>query len=195
MQYRGKDRCSIPCRGSPTCPDPSASTTSSCKTGLASYKQLARDTYFFLVTTCSANISTQYFALNSLMKRGSQSSLAIPRSLQQRISALLLTASVAVGIPLGSKYSCSPRATPTSLIQQVNRQLSVIGTNHEPSEAYERVLPAHNLRSYIRLTSRRKTPSSRSEGLVEYAAVFDLRQVKKTVCRIWTSLVTRSTLG
>jgi uncharacterized protein len=44
-----------------------------------------------------------------------QSSLAIPRSLQQRINALLLQASVAVGMPAGSKYSCSPRAIATSL--------------------------------------------------------------------------------
>ena len=46
------------------------------------------------------------------------SSLAIPRSLQQRIRALLLHASVAVGMPFGSKYSCSPRAIPTSLHMQ-----------------------------------------------------------------------------
>lgn len=44
-----------------------------------------------------------------------QSSLAIPRSLQHRIKALLLQPSVAVGMPEGSKYSCSPRAMPTSL--------------------------------------------------------------------------------
>ena len=44
-----------------------------------------------------------------------QSSLAIPRSLQHLINALLLQASVAVGIPEGSKYSCSPLAIPTSL--------------------------------------------------------------------------------
>ena len=44
-----------------------------------------------------------------------QSSLAIPRSLQHLINALLLQASVAVGIPEGSKYSCSPLAIATSL--------------------------------------------------------------------------------
>jgi len=44
-----------------------------------------------------------------------QSSLAIPKSLQHLINALLLHASVAVAIPEGSKYSCSPRATATSL--------------------------------------------------------------------------------
>lgn len=43
------------------------------------------------------------------------SSLAIPKSLQQRMRALLLHASVAVAIPLGSKKSCSPRAIATSL--------------------------------------------------------------------------------
>lgn len=90
-------------------------------------------TDFFFVGTCSANTSMQYLALNSRMKRGSlnnslskarkiqrysitdQSSLATPRSLQHLINALLLHASVAVGIPEGSKYSCSPRATATSL--------------------------------------------------------------------------------
>ncbi len=71
--------------------------------------------HFLLVGTCSAYTSTQYSFLNPRMNRGSHSSLAIPRSLQQRISALLLQASVAVGIPEGSKYSCSPRAIPTSL--------------------------------------------------------------------------------
>jgi hypothetical protein len=49
-----------------------------------------------------------------------QSSLAIPRSLQHRINALLLHPSVAVGIPLGSKNVCSPRATETSLFVQGN---------------------------------------------------------------------------
>jgi len=43
------------------------------------------------------------------------SSLAIPKSLQHRIKALLLHASVAVAIPAASKYSCSPRAMATSL--------------------------------------------------------------------------------
>lgn len=42
-------------------------------------------------------------------------SLAIPRSLQHLMRALLLHASVAVGIPEGSKYSCSPRAMATNL--------------------------------------------------------------------------------
>lgn len=72
-------------------------------------------TYFFFVGTCSANTSTQYSFLNSRTNRGSHSSLATPRSLQQRIRALLLHASVAVGIPEGSKYSCSPRAMATRL--------------------------------------------------------------------------------
>jgi hypothetical protein len=53
--------------------------------------------------------------VNSLMKRGSQSSDAMPRSLQHRIKALDLQPSVAVGIPSGSKYCCSPRAIETSL--------------------------------------------------------------------------------
>lgn len=48
-------------------------------------------------------------------KWANQSSLATPRSLQHLMSALLLHASVAVGMPEGSKYSCSPLATATSL--------------------------------------------------------------------------------
>jgi hypothetical protein len=54
------------------------------------------------------------------VQRAHQSSLAIPRSLQHLINALLLHASVAVGIPEGSKYSCSPLATATNL--EVTRQ-------------------------------------------------------------------------
>ena len=45
-----------------------------------------------------------------------QSSEAIPRSLQHRIRAFDLHASVAVGIPLLSKNSCSPRAIATRLV-------------------------------------------------------------------------------
>jgi hypothetical protein len=74
-------------------------------------------THFFFVDKCSAKTSTPCCALNSRMKRGSQSSDAMPRSLQQRMSALLLHASVAVGMPDGSKYSCSPRAIATSLFR------------------------------------------------------------------------------
>jgi hypothetical protein len=76
---------------------------------------LRQSFFFFLVGICSAKISMHDLALNSRMKRGSQSSLAMPRSLQHRMRALLLHASVAVGIPEGSKYSCSPRAIATSL--------------------------------------------------------------------------------
>ena len=69
---------------------------------------------FFLVLTCSTHISFVILFVNSLMKRGSQSSEAIPKSLQHRIKALDLQPSVAVGIPSGSKYCCSPRAMETS---------------------------------------------------------------------------------
>ena len=48
-------------------------------------------------------------------RRTHQSSLAMPRSLQHRMRALLLQPSLAVGTPLGSKNVCSPRATDTSL--------------------------------------------------------------------------------
>src|ERR1700677_3610298 len=98
------------------------------------------NTYLFLVTTCSTNTSAQYLVLNSRMYRGSlqpairvrfweschthQSSLAIPRSLQHLMRALLLHASVAVAIPAGSKNSCSPRAMATSLQGCYNQPLT-----------------------------------------------------------------------
>ena len=101
-----------------------------------------RRTHFFFVGTCSANTSTQYAFLNSPMKRGSHSSLATPRSLQQRIRALLLHASVAVGIPDGSKYSCSPRAIATRLRIKVRAfDLSKYRFTHRPRQtrAYSRL--------------------------------------------------------
>lgn len=70
----------------------------------------------FLLTTCSTIVSLPASRMNPRMKRGSQSSLAMPRSLQQRIRALDLQPSVAVGTPSGSKYCCSPRAMLTSLV-------------------------------------------------------------------------------
>jgi hypothetical protein len=100
--------------------------------------------HFLLVGTCSANTSTQYSFLNSRMNRGSHNSLATPRSLQQRISALLLQASVAVGIPEGSKYSCSPRAIPTSLAKK--KGLSLI------SQKYGFTYRPRQTRAYSRLT-------------------------------------------
>ena len=71
--------------------------------------------FFFPVVSCTAHTCLAYFFMKSRIYRGSQSSLATPRSLQQRMRALLLQASVAVGMPLGSKYSCSPRAMATNL--------------------------------------------------------------------------------
>ena len=66
------------------------------------------------VPTFSTKTSTHFCFLNRLMNLGSHNSDAIPKSLQQRMSALLLQPSVAVGMPEGSKKSCSPRATETS---------------------------------------------------------------------------------
>lgn len=70
---------------------------------------------FLPLFASSTHTSTQCFALKVRMKRGSQSSEAIPRSLQHRISALDLAPSVAVATPSGEKYSCSPRAVETKL--------------------------------------------------------------------------------
>lgn len=69
----------------------------------------------FFVTWCSTIISLPISDMNFLMKRGSHSSDAIPRSLQHRINAFDLQPSVAVGMPSGSKYCCSPRAIETNL--------------------------------------------------------------------------------
>lgn len=127
----------------PPCTDsrtlrPSSSTSSSLRHQLLPSHARSPKTHFRLLTICSVNTSTQYLALNSRMNLGSLScqlslclhtqqrllahhnSLAIPKSLQHRIRALLLHASVAVGMPEGSKYSCSPRATETSLDDQLN---------------------------------------------------------------------------
>jgi hypothetical protein len=71
--------------------------------------------FFFLVVTCSTHTSFVISVVNFRMNRGSHSSDAIPRSLQHRIRALDLQPSVAVGMPSGSKYCCSPRAMETSL--------------------------------------------------------------------------------
>jgi hypothetical protein len=65
---------------------------------------------FFLLTTCSTHSSRQWAFLNSRMKRGSHSSDAMPRSLQQRSSAFDLQPSPAVGIVSSEKYWHSPRA-------------------------------------------------------------------------------------
>ena len=73
------------------------------------------------MVACSTHTSFVILLVNSLMNRGSQSSEAIPRSLQHRIRALDLQPSVAVGMPSGSKYCCSPRAMETRL-EQFNGQ-------------------------------------------------------------------------
>jgi hypothetical protein len=59
--------------------------------------------FFFFVLTCSTHTSLVSFPVNSRINRGSQSSLAMPKSLQHRMSALDLHPSVAVGMPSGSK--------------------------------------------------------------------------------------------
>lgn len=73
----------------------------------------------FLVVACSTIISRTWLFMKPRMNLGSQSSLAIPRSLQQRMSALDLQPSVAVGMPSGSKYCCSPRAMDMRLRKRV----------------------------------------------------------------------------
>lgn len=98
-------------------------------------------THFLPVFASSTNTSTQCFFLKSRMKRGSQSSEAIPRSLQHRMRAFDFAPSEAVAIPLGSKYSCSPRAVATNLRassgeadldQQRGHLLSIRTCTHRP---------------------------------------------------------------
>ena len=59
--------------------------------------------FFFLVTTCSTQISRPFSRRNLRMNRGSHNSDAMPRSLQHLIKAFDLQPSVAVGMPSGSK--------------------------------------------------------------------------------------------
>jgi hypothetical protein len=82
---------------------------------LTSSSFLSQICFFFLLIMCSTQTCFAFSFMNFRMYRGSQSSLATPRSLQHRMRALDLQPSVAVGIPSGSKYCCSPRATETSL--------------------------------------------------------------------------------
>jgi hypothetical protein len=115
-------------------------------------------------------------------KKPYQSSLAMPRSLQQRMSALLLHPSVAVGIPFGSKYSCSPRAMLTRLqIHALNTPHCIFNVLYLPPHAYKRVLSTHNFWSNIRITSWGQAPPTRAECLVEYTAIFDFRKIQQTV--------------
>jgi len=114
-------------------------------------------------------------------KKTHQSSLAIPKSLQHLINALLFTDSVAVGIPDGSKYSCSPRAMATRLICNENEcqcyKHNSRMKKYTPTQTNQCILSTNNLWSYIRLTSRSKTPSSRTESAVENSAIFNFGKV------------------
>lgn len=144
---------------------------------------MATTTHFFLVARCSANTSTQCWDLNSRMNRGSHNSLATPKSLQHRISALLLHASVAVGMPEGSKYSCSPLAIATNLDsnEAFETVLLTRAARYSPSEAYQRVLPADYFGPDVCFTTRCETPSSWAERLVQYPAVLDLREIDQPI--------------
>ena len=160
---------------------------------LASFRRMSegRDVYslrahFLLVGTCSAYTSTQYSFLNSRMNRGSHNSLATPRSLQQRISALLLQASVAVGIPEGSKYSCSPRAIPTSLPKK-KQGLSSISQRYGfrlPPKTNQSILPADYLWTNIRFATRSQAPTTRTESPVQNPAILDFWEVNHAVSRL-----------
>jgi len=92
---------------------------------------------------------------------------------------------VAVGIPEGSKYSCSPLAIATNL--EITRQnFSMPQTDKGfywvPAKAYKRVLSADHPWSNICLAARGKAPPARTESLVENAAVLDFGKVYQAVC-------------
>lgn len=97
------------------------------------------------VTTCSTSVSLAISFINFLMNRGSHNSDAMPRSLQQRMRAFDLHPSVAVGIPSGSKYCCSPRAIDTSLsfhssvTVPFTRYEREVGRRRERQERQERI--------------------------------------------------------
>lgn len=70
---------------------------------------------FFLVVACSTQTSSMRFFLNQRTNVGSHSSEAMPRSLQQRISALDLQPSTAEGSWSALKYVFSPWACEANL--------------------------------------------------------------------------------
>jgi len=132
-------------------------------------------TYFVFCLACSTHTSTQCFALNSLIKVGSHSSLAMPRSLQHRIRALDLQASVAVGMPDSSKYSCSPRATETSLL--VSHIHPHQYQNYVPSQADQSPFPTDDPLVNMRLSSWCKSPPSRSKCSIQCTTILDLGKI------------------
>lgn len=100
--------------------------------------------------------------------RTHHSSLATPRSLQQRISALLLQASVAVGIPAGSKYSCSPLAIATNLCmhQRPRRNKISKGNKNTPSQTHQCIFSADNSWTDIGFGSWSEAPTTRAKCFV-----------------------------
>lgn len=118
------------------------------------------------------------------IKEAYQSSLAIPKSLQQRIRALLLHASVAVAIPEGSKYSCSPLAIATNLESRpisFNSQSTVFREYDAPSEADQSVFSTDDFGTNVRLTAGSETPGSRSKSKVQDPSILDFRKIKQAV--------------
>lgn len=130
----------------------------------------------FLVVRCSTIVSRASSLRNFLMNRGSHNSLAMPRSLQHRIRALDLQPSVAVGMPSGSKYCCSPRATEMRLrgMGQGYDSWHIRIKRSLPPSTDESVLSRHHLPCDDRLAPRSQSPASGSKRLVQYPSVLDL---------------------
>ena len=109
-----------------------------------------------------------------------QSSLAIPRSLQQRIRALLLHPSVAVGSPSALKNVCSPLATETSLDERTSRvsHRHSLASNQKkesvPSSSNETPFTTDHHLQHRHLPARNHSPATRSKSLVQDPPVQDL---------------------
>lgn len=126
----------------------------------------------FLVNACSTNASLACSFRNLRIYRGSQSSLATPRSLQHLMRAFDLQPSVAVATPSESKYCCSPRANETRLNQLANELRMV--SRDSPSSDNHRIFSRDELCRDEGLSSRRKSPAPWPECLVQDASIFDL---------------------
>lgn len=116
------------------------------------------------------------------MNLGSQSSEAMPRSLQQRMRALDLQPSPAVGMLSSPKYWHSPRAWATNLFFfpfHISTAFLLFGEGKGglPAVHDEGVFPRYYLFAYHEFTAGREAPGAGTEGSVEDAAVFDFGEV------------------
>lgn len=57
-----------------------------------------------------------------------------------------------------------------------------------PPKANEGVFPTDNLRSYVCLASRCKTPSTRTESLIQYSSILDFGEINESIYDIPVNL-------